>query len=163
MMLMLLLVGMLTLAYTAPSVEASKELPPLLLETGKDEYLLGELVNFTLTNIGNETVLFGGFPFCEVYTWTSWKPVAPEVFIYLAWSLDSGQSSSWTWDQFNGYNESPVEAGLYVAKDIYGYNITTFFKIRAITVSIIGDINGDGIVDIYNVVIIAVNYGKIHL
>lgn len=143
------------------TVTAAEEIVQLLLlETDKDEYLLGESVNFTLTNISNETVLFGGFPFCEVYAWPSWEPVAPEVFIYLAWSLDPGQSSSWTWNQTNGYTGSPVEAGLYFAKDIYGYNCTTFFKIRATTDPILGDINEDGIVDMRDISIAARAFGS---
>jgi len=33
---------------------------PLVLETDSDIYLLGDTVNFTLTNVGNETIQFGG-------------------------------------------------------------------------------------------------------
>jgi len=101
----------------------------LLLETDKDVYVLGELVTFTLTNIGNETVHFGGWPFLKVYTWPNWESVAPAIFAFLLWKLDPGQSSSWTWNQTNEYTRNPVEAGFYVAKDIYGYNYTTFFRI----------------------------------
>ena len=101
----------------------------LLLETDKDVYVLRELVTFTLRNIGNETVRFGGWPFLEVYTWPNWERVAPVIFAFLLWKLDPGQSSSWTWNQTNEYTGDPIEAGLYVAKDIYGYNYTTFFRI----------------------------------
>lgn len=124
----------------------------LVLKTDKDIYLLGEAVNFTLTNISNETIHFGGWPFCEVYAWPSWELVAPEAIVYLAWSLDPGVSVRWTWD--------PTATGLYVAKDIYGYNCTKFLKIRSTVDRIISDINGDGKVDIKDIWMVAYAFGS---
>jgi len=120
---------------------------PLVLETKKDIYTLGEAVNFKLTNISNRTVHFGGYPFCVVCKWPSWERVAPQFFYYLAWSLDPGQSESWTWNS--------AETGLYVAKDIYGYNCTVFFKIKSIVDMLKSDINSDGKVDIEDICIVA--------
>ena len=125
---------------------------PLVLQPDKDIYLLDEAVNFTLTNISNETIHFGGWPFCEVYIWPSGELVAPEAIVYLAWSLDPGQSESWTWNS--------TETGLYVAKDIYGYNCTEFFKIRSTTFSATSDINGDGKVDIEDICTVAYAFGS---
>jgi len=53
-----------------------------------------------------------------------------------------------------------TDTGLYVATDIYGYNCTEFFKIRAATGSILSDINGDGEVNIKDIWAVAYAFGS---
>jgi len=68
----------------------------------------------------------------------------------LLWTLNLGESESWRWNQLTK-NDIPVSYGLYVASDIYGYNLTVYFRIITEGGHPTGDINGDGKVDMIDI------------
>ena len=126
-MLALLLVYMLTLAFNIRLVEADQA-PQLLLQTDRNIYLLGENVTITLSNMGNETVGFGGWPPWVIYTHPEWKWVWPGFLAFLMWDLDPGESVTLAWDQSINQTNSFVGPGTYVVYE-YNYNYTAFFQI----------------------------------
>lgn len=103
--------------------------PKLLLETDKDTYFLGENVTILLANIGTETVQIGGYPAWQIYTYPEEKPVYPAIYAFLAWSLDPGKSDTFTWNQYNEFIHTPVEAGMYVVRDTQGWGLSTYLEI----------------------------------
>lgn len=125
--LSLLVISTIGLAFHVQPIKADREVQ-LSLETDKRFYVLGENVTITLTNIGNETVPFGGWPPWIIYTYPEWEPVYPAIFAFLAWDLDPGESETWTWNQNNEYNGTFVDPGTYIVQE-YNYNHTAFFTI----------------------------------
>lgn len=147
-MLTLLLIFMLTFAFHVQSaeVESKTTLPEsyttmrdvtettgqtvqLVLETDKYVYVLGENVTIILKNVGTETVEIGGYPAWQIFTYPKEEPVYPEVFAFLAWSLDPGENDTFVWNQYNEFNQSFVKPGTYVIKDTQGWGLSAYFKI----------------------------------
>ena len=128
-MLTLLMFSTLTLTFNILSVKADQN-AQLLLETDKDDYLLGENVNIILANIGSETVEIGGYPAWEIYTYPEEEPVYPAIFAWLAWSLEPGENDTFTWNQYNEFTHTPVEPGIYVVRDTQGWELSAYFEIR---------------------------------
>jgi len=128
-MLTLLILCMLALAFTIQPTEADQE-PQLSLDTDKDIYILGENVTITLTNMGSETVNIGGYPAWTIFTYPKEEPVYPNLFAFLAWSLDAGENDTFTWNQ---YNETGclVEPGMYVIRDTQRWGLSAYFEIVA--------------------------------
>lgn len=129
-MLILLLIATFELAFHVQLTKAEQE-PQLLLETDKDIYILGEKVTITLTNIGNESIVIGGYPAWEIYSYPEEEPVYPTIFLTLLWWLDPGENDTITWNQYNAFTESFVEPGAYVVRDIQGWGLSAYFKIIA--------------------------------
>lgn len=130
LMLTLLMFGMLTLAFNTQSVKADQNVH-LLLETDKDIYLLGENVAIILTNIGNETIQIGGYPAWQIYTYPEEEPVYPAIFAWLAWALEPWENDTFTWNQYNQFNDSFCGLGTYVVKDLQGWGLSAYFEIVA--------------------------------
>ena len=99
----------------------------LRLRTDKHVYLLGENVTIILENMGNSTVGIGGYPAWQILTYPEEKPVFPEVYTFLAWNLEPGQSDVFIWNQYDEFNDKFVEPGTYIIKDTQGWNIYTTF------------------------------------
>ncbi|MCD6242775.1 hypothetical protein J7K06_03710 [Candidatus Bathyarchaeota archaeon] len=99
----------------------------LRLRTDKHVYLLGENVTIILENIGNSTADVGGYPAWQILTYPEEKPVFPEVYTFLAWNLEPGQSDVFIWNQYDEFNDKFVEPGTYIIKDTQGWNIYTTF------------------------------------
>ena len=99
----------------------------LRLRTDKHVYLLGENVTIILENMGNSTVDVGGYPAWQILTYPEEKPVFPEVYTFLAWNLEPGQSDVFIWNQYDEFNDKFVEPGTYIIKDTQGWNIYTTF------------------------------------
>ena len=130
LMLTLLIFGMLTLAFNIQPVKADQN-AQLLLETDKDIYLLGENAAIILTNIGNETIQIGGYPAWQIYTYPEEEPVYPAIFAWLAWALEPGENDTFTWNQYNQFNDSFCGPGTYVVKDLQGWGSSAYFEIVA--------------------------------
>jgi len=107
----------------------------LRLRTDKHVYLLGENVTIILENMGNSTVDIGGYPAWQILTYPEEKPeekpVFPEVYAFLAWNLEPGQSDVFVWNQYDEFNDKFVEPGIYIVRDTQGWNIYTIFEIVA--------------------------------
>lgn len=103
--------------------------PELLLETDKSAYRLGENVTITLANIGKETVRIGGYPAWQIHTYPEEEPVYPMIFAWLAWSLEPGESDTFSWNQYNEFTQSPAEPGTYVVRDTQGWGLSAYFEI----------------------------------
>ena len=137
----MLLLSMLSMAFniqpakTGPNSEAT-----LLLVTDKHVYSLGENITITLTNIGSETVMFGGWPFCYICTYPDWEPVFPKDFVYLAWDLEPGESEVITWNQYDVFKNTSVEPGRYVVYE-HNYGYTAFFDIASSVHCVADDMN----------------------
>ena len=139
--LALLAIGMIGLAFCVQQIKAglSGE-TDLLLETDKDVYALGENVTITLTNVGDDTVMFGGWPPWIVYTYPDWERVYPKAIAYLAWNLDPGQSVALSWNQSNEYSETFVGPGRYVVYE-HNYDHTVFFDVASSASCVTDDLN----------------------
>jgi len=124
-MLTLLIIGVLTLAFNAQPVKAVQ----LILETDKHVYVLGEDVIIILKNIGVERVEIGGYPAWQIFTYPGEEPVHPNVFAFLAWSLDPGEDDISAWNQYNEFIQSPAEPGKYVVRDLQGWGLSAYFDI----------------------------------
>lgn len=131
--------AMLTLAFDVELAKANQK-TQLLLETDKDVYNLGENVTITLTNIGDDTVMFGGWPPWIIYTYPYWERVYPEAIAYLAWDLDPGESETLSWNQYNEYNDTFVGPGRYVVYE-HNYDHTVFFDIASSTSCVTDNLN----------------------
>lgn len=131
--------AMLTLAFDVELAKANQK-AQLLLETDKDVYNLGENVTITLTNIGDYTVMFGGWPPWIIYTYPEWERVYPEAIAYLAWDLDPGESETLSWNQYNEYNDTFVGPGRYVVWE-HNYEHTVFFDIASSTSCVADNLN----------------------
>lgn len=131
--------AMLTLAFDVELAKANQK-TQLLLETDKDVYNLWENVTITLTNIGDDTVMFGGWPPCIIYTYPYWERVYPEAIAYLAWDLDPGESETLSWNQYNEYNDTFVGPGRYVVYE-HNYDHTVFFDIASSTSCVTDNLN----------------------
>jgi len=119
-----LLIAILTmLASHFQLAEAEKR--ELSLKTDKSIYHPSENVTITLTNNGEETVFIGGYPAWQISTYPKERPVYPEVFAFLAWSLAPGESNTSIWNQCNQF----VEPGTYVVKDTQGWGLFAIFEI----------------------------------
>ena len=103
----------------------------LRLRTDKHVYLLGENVTIILENISNSTVYIGGYPAWQILTYPEEKPVFPKVYYLLAWNLEPGQSDVFIWNQYDEFNDRFVKPGVYIVKDMQGWNIYTIFVIVA--------------------------------
>lgn len=101
----------------------------LVLETDKHVYVLGENVTIILQNIGNKRVEIGGYPAWQIFTYPEEEPVYPMIFAFLAWDLDPGENDTFTWNQYNQFNESFCGPGTYIVRDTQGWNLSTYFKI----------------------------------
>jgi len=101
----------------------------LVLETDKHVYVLGENVTIILQNIGNKRVEIGGYPAWQIFTYPEEEPVYPMIFAFLAWGLDPGENDTFTWNQYNQFNESFCGPGTYIVRDTQGWNLSTYFKI----------------------------------
>jgi hypothetical protein len=129
--------------------------PKLSLETDKTIYKLGENVTITLTNISNETVEIGGYPAWQIFTYPQENPVYPEIFAFLAWSLDPGENDTIIWNQYDAFMGSFCTIGTYVIKDTQGWSLSAIFEI-----SILGDVNGDFRVKMDDVVLLLDCFGS---
>ena len=127
LLLALILMMILALPFDVEIAEADEKIQ-LLLQTDKDVYNLGENVTITLTNIGDDTVMFGGWPPWIIYTYPYWERVYPEAIAYLAWDLEPGESETLSWNQHNEYNDTLVSSGRYVVYE-HNYDNTVFFDI----------------------------------
>jgi hypothetical protein len=153
-MLTMLFLGVPITAFNIQPAKADQG-PQLLLETDKNVYILGENVTIVLSNIGTETIQIGGYPIWEIHTYPEEEPVYPSIFAFLAWSLEPGENDTIAWNQTNQFTHSPVEAGMYVVRDLAGWGLSAYFEIVPT-----GDINDDGIVDIIDVVVVALAFGS---
>jgi len=147
----LILFGMLLVTLFSPSIVNAGE-SPIVLGTDKDEYTIGETATLYITNVSNETLTFVFFPFYRVYAWPDFTSVYPVAWYYLLWELAPGESESYPWSLSN------ASAGLYVAYDIYGYNTRTFLRINVEGNPSVGDLNGDGIVDMNDIGLVCKAY-----
>jgi len=127
----LILMTMSTLSFDVELAKANQEIQ-LSLETDKNVYNLGENVTITLTNIGDDTVMFGGWPPWIIYTYPYWERVYPESLVYLAWDLDPGESETLSWNQYNEYNDTFVSSGRYVVWE-HNYDHMVFLDIASST------------------------------
>ncbi|MGB9778733.1 MAG: NosD domain-containing protein [Candidatus Bathyarchaeales archaeon] len=127
-MLAMLFVGIFTFAFNSPLTKSEKNVQ-LLLKTDKDAYRTGENVTIILLNVGNETVLIGGYPAWQIFTYPEEKPVYPRIFAFLTWSLNSGENDTFVWNQYNDFNETFCGPGTYVVKDTQGWGLSAYFKI----------------------------------
>ncbi|MCW3986416.1 MAG: hypothetical protein NWE91_08445 [Candidatus Bathyarchaeota archaeon] len=103
--------------------------PKLLLETDKHIYKLGENITITLTNIGSATVTIGGYPAWYIFTYPEEQQILATFYSFLAWSLEPGESDSFTWDQYDLSTYDYVNPGTYIIKDTQEWGLTTYFKI----------------------------------
>jgi len=129
----------LVLAYDMELAKANEK-ARLSLKTDKNVYSLGENVTIILTNIGNETIVFGGWPPWIIYTYPEWKRVYPEDMVYLAWDLVPGESVTLSWNQFNELNKTFVDPGRYVVYE-HNYDNTVFFDIASSASCVADDLN----------------------
>jgi len=90
-------------------------------------------------------------PFCYIYVWDySWFPDNAERLMCFSWS---GQK------KVNLYEVVPVVFSLEVSQHIW--NVSEFSFYITVLVSdhnVLGDINRDGVVDIYDVIVIGAAY-----
>lgn len=143
------------LGITLVSVPVEAYNKALLVETDRHVYLLGEEVTIILTNIGNKTLGFGGWPPCDVYRiYPDWEFCYPTCYAWLAWSLEPGESVNDTWDQYNGFTQRYVKPGVYMAYE-YNYNHTVYF-----TITFREDLNYDGKVDMQDLYIVIQAFGS---
>lgn len=122
-----------SISFTVPSK------PQLLLETDKDVYILGENVKITLKNIGTETVMIGGYPAWQIYSYPEEEFVYPSIFAFLLWSLNPGENDTFTWNQYNAFTKSPADPGIYVVRDTHAWGLSAFFEIttsRVVTATV---------------------------
>jgi len=101
----------------------------LVLETDKHVYVLGENVTVILKNVGSERVEIGGYPAWQIFTYPEEEPVCPAIYAFLAWSLDPGENDTFTWNQFNEYDQCFAELGIYVIRDTQGWGLSACFEI----------------------------------
>ena len=99
------------------------------LWTDKNLYVLGEEVQITLSNDGDEYMEIGGWPCVMIYKQPDLEPVWPLIFATLLWGLNPGESETWVWNQTNEYTGMPAELGTYIVKDTLGLGLSTEFEI----------------------------------
>jgi len=109
----------------------------LILETDKSVYVLGENVTITLKNVGDERVYVGGYPPWQIFTYPDEEPVYPQIFAFLAWSLEPGQSDTYVWNQFDDFRGEFCKPGKYVVRDTQGWNLSAYFEIMAVGAKIV--------------------------
>jgi hypothetical protein len=103
----------------------------LILETDKSVYVLGESITITLKNVGDEKVNVRGYPAWRIYTYPDEEPVYPKIIYYLSWSLEPGQSDIHVWNQYDDVKGEFCKPGIYVVKDMQGWNLSAYFVITA--------------------------------
>ncbi len=124
-----------------PSV--SPPTPKVSFNTDKSAYDQGELVTFTITNDGTETIeLPNSAPWWIENTKTGervFTPVAADVIT----PVDPSQSESWTWDQSDDEGKQ-VPAGTYRGgiRSSIGENYTQEFEILPVTTPTNGSVSG---------------------
>ena len=142
--------------------------PKLLLETNKSEYALGEEVEITFTNYSNGTVIFAADPPILIISFDG-TSVFPAMVLPVVIEVPSNQSLTWTWDQRDCIGDlvpsyGQVPPGIYIAVLVVdGGNSTEptiLGTVFTIVMLILGDLNGDGIVDIVDVVTCALAFGS---
>lgn len=152
--LILLLVDMLTLAFSIQIVKAEQD-DLFLLETDQSIYFLGDQVAIILKNVGTEAVDIGGYPPWTIYAYPEMEPVYPKYYQFLAWSLEPGENDTVIWDKHNAFTQSPVDPGVYVVIDDMGRGLSAYFEI---VWELGGDVNKDGIVDILDIGVVSAHW-----
>lgn len=171
--LILVLVGMLTLAFNVQPVKveaetfipdyptmretmnATEQTVQLVLKTDKHVYVLGETIAIILKNIGDERVEIGGYPAWQILMYPEEEAVYPLIFATLAWSLEPKENDTFMWNQYNQFNDSFCDPGTYVVRDNQGWNLSTYFNVTFLT-----DLNLDGTVDMKDLSLAASVYGE---
>jgi hypothetical protein len=161
--LILIIMGVLICSFHLQTIGA-EPLPQMQLETDKSVYELGENVTIILTNVANQTMIIGGYPAWQIYTYPDEVPVYPMFFATCIWQLEPGENDSLTWNQLNEFTGEPVDTGTYVVRDTKGWGLSTYF---GIVVHIMPwDITGlvtwvpDGKCDIGDVALVALLFGS---
>jgi len=154
----LILVCFLTLIFEVEPVRSNNS-SYLLLETDKEIYQLRETITIRLINTSNQTKQWCGYlyPF-NIYTYPEEKLVFRTWPVECCFTLGPWAWTPWDWthawnilhyrwNQSDQFTVKQVELGEYVVRDNQGWGLSAHFKIIG------ADINGDNVVDIYDVIL----------
>ncbi|HEY9206245.1 MAG TPA: hypothetical protein VIO58_10030 [Candidatus Methanoperedens sp.] len=117
--------------------------PAVSFSTDKSAYNQGELVTFTITNDGTETIDLPNSAPWRVENAKTVERVFTPIALDVITPLDPGQSMSWTWDQSNDEGKQ-VPAGTYRGgiRSSIGENFTQEFEILPVSTPTNGSISG---------------------